>query len=115
MLKSTLTLGLLCTVVHAQTGPSFFCPAVSEPVCGVDGKTYGNSCKAKVAGVRVARKGRCENGSSWRDILPNNRPRESKGRGCTSVAVVVCGVDGKRYSSPCAAQEAGVATVPCPQ
>ena len=36
------------------------CPAVYEPVCGVDDVTYGNACKAECEGVRIAYEGECE-------------------------------------------------------
>ena len=39
----------------------FFCIEVWDPVCGEDGKTYPNACFAKVAGVKIAHKGVCEN------------------------------------------------------
>ncbi|HLC51117.1 MAG TPA: DUF5667 domain-containing protein [archaeon] len=35
------------------------CVTVYQPVCGADGKTYGNSCEAEVAGVKIKHSGEC--------------------------------------------------------
>ena len=36
-----------------------FCPAVYEPVCGVDGVTYSNACDADRARVEIDHEGEC--------------------------------------------------------
>ncbi len=52
-----LSLSLPTTVT--PTEPTL-CIEIYDPVCGEDGKTYSNSCKAGVASVNVAYEGECK-------------------------------------------------------
>merc|ERR550534_1662700 len=63
------------------------CPKTGKPVCGVDGKSYANSCLAKCDGVKTKCSGKC----------PCKKPCL-----CTQEYEPVCGVDGNTYRNTCA-------------
>ncbi|KAL5010009.1 hypothetical protein ScPMuIL_012314 [Solemya velum] len=65
------------------------CHHAQSPVCGVDGREYGNKCLAQEAGILVACNKAC--------------PCDDGGCICTLEYAPVCGKDGKTYSNKCAA------------
>ncbi|MEZ4248750.1 MAG: Kazal-type serine protease inhibitor domain-containing protein [Polyangiales bacterium] len=65
------------------------CPAVVFPVCGCDGRTYGNACEAASHGVSVAREGRCESEeTACGGLLGLTCP---EGQFCSYAADAMCG------------------------
>jgi hypothetical protein len=76
------------------------------PVCGPDGKTYGNPCEAKAAcQLAGATKGECTSSPS---PPPSSKPpcRPNPSRVCIALHRPVCGPDGVTYSNSCFAEAA---------
>lgn len=105
------------------------CPDVWLPVCGCDGKTYGNACEAAAAGMSVDYEGECkpvtipcrENADCLSSsFAPNVYCAKEEGNCnnegeclqrpemCPDVWAPVCGCDGKTYGNVCSAAAAGV-------
>ncbi len=45
---------------ESKRNPEQICTMQYEPVCGCDGKTYGNACEAEREGLQVWTPGECE-------------------------------------------------------
>ncbi len=81
------------------------CPEIYMPVCGEDGRTYGNSCKANLVKVKVAKAGACDSPEA---PTASDRLAPGKDKACITVYSPVCGEDGRTYSNSCFAEAAGI-------
>ncbi len=96
------------------------CPAIEAPVCGADGRTYGNSCQADCEDVEIEHEGRCSEdcepvacrlfcddgfkvGEDGCEICECNEP-DPESCACPAVEEPVCGEDGETYGNSCEAE-----------
>jgi len=86
---------------HPDCEDQSVCTTLYDPVCGVDGETYPNSCSARcLSSIEVACDGECPCEKGEESFLCDCEDQ----CGCTLLYDPVCGVDGETYSNACSAR-----------
>ncbi len=115
-----------CNDQDPAINPDMNCMAIYDPVCGVDGNTYSNSCETLRSCVMIDHPGECiqppvctdndqdgfspDGGDCGPADCNDNDPTINPGVMCTMLYDPVCGVDGQTYSNSCNAVQACMET-----